>query len=367
MNRLRFLLLTHFEPHFEYFSDLPEAEEFEQYATRNLISLSRFFEDFLVEWTIWKYSDFDAKQSDEMLHFNAVFIGGSPWNVDDNREWMQIQSQLFSDFLHHQTYPPVFGICYGHQFLAQFFGGKVDYLTESIKKNITFEWNGKKIISWANHRQYVSEIPKHATVHVWADVAKTIPYVIQFDGRIWGIQAHVELEIGDETSESFWKEFFRNKVLGHAIGDVLISNISLNVEYFPYVQMEYIYDMNGEYLAIRGECVELVRQYLYKKTGINFASYWTEGNADKWFENAEKMNLMRISEEHALQTGDILCFSGGLNRFGHVALVENVAPNGVFISQQNVFQDERDLRYFLPFGQFDFQGFVYQGGLRIQS
>lgn len=134
---------------------------------------------------------------------------------------------------------------------------------------------------------------------------------------------------------------------GAFLGQVTISGVSLRV--FSngekhFVSSQESYDHEGNYLGLRYQCVELVRRYLYKCTGKNGAQYW-RGIAGEMYDNAEKNELESFPFSQA-EKGDVLCFDGG--KWGHVALVSDADENFLTITQQNFFNDERDLSFQIP-------------------
>ena len=57
---------------------------------------------------------------------------GSSASVYDQYEWMNDIEKVINKAIEKQL--PILGICFGHQFLAHLFGGKVDYLWNTTKK-----------------------------------------------------------------------------------------------------------------------------------------------------------------------------------------------------------------------------------------
>lgn len=142
-------------------------------------------------------------------------------------------------------------------------------------------------------------------------------------------------------------------------------------------------DDAGNFLGIKYHCVELVRRFLYQKTGKNFAEVWQEGHAGDWWGNGEVMEAERISvgaslvgaqnvqvQDQPLREGDIICFSGGM--YGHVGVVSGVSGEEGWVEfcHQNFFGDERDLKtkFFLDQKILEKDGgefYVLQGFLRF--
>lgn len=131
---------------------------------------------------------------------------------------------------------------------------------------------------------------------------------------------------------------------GALLGRVVIAGVSLRV--FSngdrhFVSSQETYDHNGEYLGLRYQCVELVRRYLYRLTGMNGAEHW-RGIAGEMYENAKLIGLEQIPFREA-KKGDVLCFSGG--KWGHVSIIQETNEDSLFLVQQNFFNNERDLSF----------------------
>lgn len=85
---------------------------------------------------------------------------------------------------------------------------------------------------------------------------------------------------------------------------------------------------NGTY---KGQCVSLIQQYLYKVLGVPYRS---RGNAKDWATNYPANIFEKLSNQVALQPGDVLVYGksygGG---YGHIGLID---INGKFYDQNGV-------------------------------
>lgn len=173
-----------------------------------------------------------------------------------------------------------------------------------------------------------------------------------------------------------WKKTIYGKQLpyGTLIDTITINGVHLEIysnkgfEQSP--STKHTLDNQGKYLAIQYQCPELVRRYLYKKTGINFATKWNNnapntGHSSEWYPHAKKLGLEQINNTKNLQEGDILCYEKGINGVGHVALVRKNTGKNIFIAHQNIFQNHNDTNHCISTQNPNFLNLKYQGGLRI--
>ena len=144
----------------------------------------------------------------EYNKYKAVILSGSPYSVRNNNAPQIDLSNIKSKI-------PLLGICYGAQYLAHFFGGKVSpsKTREYGRANlISIESNSKffKNISinsqvWMSHSDTIKEIPKNSSL-----IAST--FDVEFaafefnDEKTYGIQFHPEVyhsEDGSRILENF--------------------------------------------------------------------------------------------------------------------------------------------------------------------
>jgi len=85
---------------------------------------------------------------------------------------------------------------------------------------------------------------------------------------------------------------------------------------------------------LRGECVSLVQQYVYRVFDIPFAA---RGHAHQWASNPLPNDFRRlVASGNRPQAGDILVYPStmpGSNGFGHVALIDD---EGWFLDQNGI-------------------------------
>ncbi|HON88167.1 MAG TPA: glutamine-hydrolyzing GMP synthase [Spirochaetales bacterium] len=137
----------------------------------------------------------------------GIILSGSPYSVYDERA-PQPDSALF------QTHIPILGICYGAQFITQFYGGNVQRLPDreygqrpvsKLQSDILFDQIPEHFISWMSHGDSIETVP-----HQFSVLAKTdngIPAAIKHnDAAMYGVQFHPEVthcEYGIQLLDNF--------------------------------------------------------------------------------------------------------------------------------------------------------------------
>ena len=135
------------------------------------------------------------------LHYSGIILTGSHAMVTDQEVW----SQEVSDWLYicRRLDVSILGICYGHQLIAQTFGGWVENnpkgleigthlinLNENVKEDILFNGLPQKISAHLVHYQSVIQLPKGATLLASNQHDKHQAY--RLGKYIWGVQFHPE-------------------------------------------------------------------------------------------------------------------------------------------------------------------------------
>lgn len=138
---------------------------------------------------------------------SAVIITGSHAMVTDLHDWSCYTSEWLKQAALRDI--PVLGICYGHQMLAQTFGGIVDFhpqgteagtvrvqLTEDGRKDLLFKVLPPEFSAHVAHAQTVINLPSNARILAKNDFE---PHqAISIGDNTWGVQFHPEFKAGIE-------------------------------------------------------------------------------------------------------------------------------------------------------------------------
>lgn len=143
----------------------------------------------------------DIRSLPSLHEIGAIIITGSHAMVTEYEEWSVQLMHWLQDIREHKI--PTLGICYGHQLLAEAFGGKVIShpkgieigtthikLTDAGKENPLFSILPNMFLGHVTHYQSVLTLPKQAKVLAYNDFEQHQAFMI--DQHIFGVQFHPE-------------------------------------------------------------------------------------------------------------------------------------------------------------------------------
>jgi len=170
----------------------------------------------------------------------GVIITGSPASTYDGEIWITKSEEFLKRAADRSI--PLYGVCFGHQLLAQTFGGKVEKCprgwelgtvtlqqTEDATCNPLFATVPEEFSAQMSHGDVVTELPPGAVTLVQNDHWECQAFVI--GDRIWGTQFHSEFtpQIVQDLIHSLTSvlppEVFPRRPEGRPVREWLLSTV----------------------------------------------------------------------------------------------------------------------------------------------
>jgi GMP synthase-like glutamine amidotransferase len=166
----------------------------------------------------------------------AIIIFGGSGSLTEPLEWRMQLEKWFDRCL--QKNIPVLGFCWGHQWIANYFGGKIGavpgerlkgFRQIKIEKGRIFEATSGKVA--VAHRAMVTEAPKRTNNFA---TSETIPHegFEYFDHPIYTFQAHPEATLEYLRNNSFTIDGSEDFTFGNNLVKKFISSITTSNYFF---------------------------------------------------------------------------------------------------------------------------------------
>ena len=143
--------------------------------------------------------------------FDGYVLSGSDKGVYDTVDWMDPLRAFLIEA--KAAGKPLFGVCFGHQIMADVFGGKAEKVGAPEVGVRAFEIKGKEVTGHVWHQDQVTKVPPGAEVIGSADYCPVA--ALAYDFPAMSVQFHPEYE------PDYVSDFLRRS--GHSVLDKAIA------------------------------------------------------------------------------------------------------------------------------------------------
>ena len=124
---------------------------------------------------------------------DGIVISGSEKGVYDDTPWMAPLRAILEEYRVAGT--PVFGICFGHQIMADVWGGKAEKADKGfITGAREFESPAGPVSAYVAHQEQVTDVPANAQVVAGSDYCPVA--ALAYDFPAFSVQFHPEYNRG---------------------------------------------------------------------------------------------------------------------------------------------------------------------------
>ena len=149
----------------------------------------------------FKFKTFNILDSvfpENHLECDGWIVTGSPHGVYEEHSWIPKVSDLINDI--YRSKIPIFGVCFGHQLIAQALGGHVEKSIKGWGLGLhTYEINNKtdymgnlteEVTLNICHQDQVLQVPEGATIYASSEFCENAGFYI--NDKVLTMQAHPE-------------------------------------------------------------------------------------------------------------------------------------------------------------------------------
>ena len=149
----------------------------------------------------FKFKTFNILDSvfpENHLECDGWIVTGSPHGVYEEHSWIPKVSDLINDI--YRAKIPIFGVCFGHQLIAQALGGHVEKSIKGWGLGLhTYEINNKtdymgnlteEVTLNICHQDQVLQVPEGATIYASSEFCENAGFYI--NDKVLTMQAHPE-------------------------------------------------------------------------------------------------------------------------------------------------------------------------------
>ena len=149
----------------------------------------------------FKFKTFNILDSvfpENHLECDGWIVTGSPHGVYEDHSWIPKVSDLINDI--YRSKIPIFGVCFGHQLIAQALGGHVEKSIKGWGLGLhTYEINNKtdymgnlteEVTLNICHQDQVLQVPEGATIYASSEFCENAGFYI--NDKVLTMQAHPE-------------------------------------------------------------------------------------------------------------------------------------------------------------------------------
>lgn len=185
------------------------------------------FGDLIAAWTarglpeaeVTVVNVVDGEALPEIEAYDGYIISGSDKGVYDDTPWMKpLRAFLVAA---RAAGKPMFGICFGHQIMADVFGGKAEKVGDAEIGVRAFEADGQTIKGHVWHQDQVTQVPPGAAVIASADYCPVAALSYNFPAM--SVQFH------PEYSAQYVAEFLRRSrgvILSEDVADAAVAQFN---------------------------------------------------------------------------------------------------------------------------------------------